>query len=177
MYMAGRSRTASSPSSTLILLESYTSPLPAPWPFRFVAIEPLCGAGGLACQMHVLSDPHGHYNVAVKLARAVFADFRPNLGRAVRILEREPDLLFGNRAQELKQVLRVETDIQRRAGILGRDTLFALARFRNGREDLDLAGTKLHVNRTGTLVGELRHAFDGRADLVPPEDDENLDRK
>jgi hypothetical protein len=49
-----------------------------------------------------VSDPHGHYDIAVKLFRTVLAWLRAYFRGAVWILEREPDLLFGDRAQELE---------------------------------------------------------------------------
>src|ERR1017187_797865 len=60
IYMAGRRRTASSPSSTLILLESYTSPAPGLTSFGIV---PYCP--------EKTSDSHRHDDVTVYIRDAL----------------------------------------------------------------------------------------------------------
>src|ERR1017187_6083229 len=114
MYMAGRRRTASSPSSTLMLVESYTSLCTAPPSFA------------IFCLLGILwgrSDAHRHHYVPILIGHA-FAR-RPELAGALLIFQFEGDLVLCDHAQKVEQVLGVEANLQVWSLILAIDALFA----------------------------------------------------
>src|SRR5579884_681456 len=169
--MAGRSRTASSPSSTLILLESYESPGPGTCG---VAIErnPLCVHGGRArCTPAPAenSNSHGHDDVSILLVTVVGG--RPQLAGAVGIAEVEHHVFAGHGSKEIEQVLRVEPDLHLLAVVVRANGLLALARVGKRGMYADLAIGHLQPNRPRALVGKLRNALDRRAKLVPRQAD------
>src|ERR1700683_513224 len=133
MYMAGRRRTASRPSSTLILVESY------------VVEDILVNS----CSR---SNPHRHDDVAVIVG---FLAAGPHFAGAVRIFEQKADLRGGHRSQKIEHVLGVESDLRGRSVKLRWNTLFALAGFRNRRMDLDLARSRAEADGSRPLVREL----------------------
>src|SRR5581483_4740098 len=129
MYMAGRKRTASKPSSTLILLESYTSA----GVISLVAIvetQSFSTALGTGTLSH--SNAHGHHDVAVLVSVFVIAFVisgaarGPQLAGAIGILEVKGNLLLIGGPEEVQQVAGIESDLHRRSVVLGRQALFAL---------------------------------------------------
>src|SRR5262249_52061757 len=111
MYIAGRRRTASRPSSTLMLLESYTSPAPV---FTSFAIFPCC-AGFHACAQ-CFSNSHRHDDIPVLVRHSVAC--RTHFPRALLIFELECYVILWYSAQKIKQVLRVKPDLEVRPLIL-----------------------------------------------------------
>src|ERR1039457_1851340 len=95
MYMAGRRRTASRPSRTLMLVESYTPP-------------PL-GAGFTSLVILGGSNPHGHDDVAVLIHDAVAG--RAQFAGALLILQLKGNLVLRDGAEKIEKVLRVEADL------------------------------------------------------------------
>src|SRR5689334_18823382 len=186
MYIAGRKRTASSPSSTLILAALYScgSFCPVLTPFAICLLRLLLftarpgppAASGLrflralpyrASAMKVAlgsSDPHRHDHIPILLRRRV--SYRPHLPRALLVFQLERDVVLRNRPQEVQQVLRIEPDLQVRALVFARNALFALAHLHRLRKNPDLPGRELNPDRPRPFVGELRHPLDRRTNVV-----------
>src|SRR5215831_17553172 len=157
MYIAGRSRTASRPSRTLILRESYSCT--APIPTSLVAIS------DVSFFTNNRSDAHRHHDIPIDGTGLLTA--RPQLARAVRILEPEDDLLLRDGAQEIHQVLGVEANFCRLAVVLRRYALLAFTGFGNRGVNLDFTKTELNTNRTRAFIRELRHSLDRRPEFIP----------
>src|ERR1043166_4450301 len=139
--MAGRSRTASSPSSTLMLLASYTPPVPG---FKSFAIE-----------IPVFSNPHGHDHVSILVGHTVA--HRAHFARALLILQIERDPILGNCAKEVEEVLGIEPDFEVGTLVFAEHAFLALSGFDGGGEDAYLTIGELDANGAGALVGELRN--------------------
>ena len=72
-----------------------------------------------------------------------------------------------DRAQKIDQVLRVETNLHVSAVVFDRNGLFALAGFRDATSELLTSSFQIcRPNSSRTFVGKLRHALDGRLQLV-----------
>src|SRR3954452_6114587 len=108
MYMAGRLRTASKPSRTLIELESYTS-------------------GGVRTSFDIVlisfvwhgSDAHWHDHVPVLLVHCVVScQDGLQFARTLLIFQGKGNLLLRNGPQELQKILCVESDFEIRASVL-----------------------------------------------------------
>src|SRR5262249_9039963 len=79
------------------------------------------------------------------------------------------DLVLRNHAQEIEQVLRVESDFEVGTLVIPGQALFTLSHFDGRREHPHFTVRELHANRAGTFVGELCDALDRAADLVLPQ--------
>jgi hypothetical protein len=91
---------------------------------------------------------------------------RPQFAGAFLILQLERDLILRDGAQEIQQVLRVEADLQIRP-LYSLVTVSSLSPISTDDEKIFTSpSVKLHADGARTLVGELRHALDGGADLV-----------
>src|ERR1039458_10398779 len=99
LYMPGRRRPASSPSRTLMLVESYTPPPLGVWFTSFAIIS-------------LGSNPHGHHHVAVLVHDALTR--RAHFAGAFLILQLEGHLVLGDGAEKVEKVLCVEPDLDLR---------------------------------------------------------------
>src|SRR5688500_10753173 len=70
-------------------------------------------------------------------------------------------------AQKVDHVLRVKADLHLPAVVLRRNTLFALAGFRQRRMNLQLARQYLEPDSSRSLVRKLSHTFYCRPKLIP----------
>src|ERR1700691_1420501 len=126
MYIAGRSRTASKPSRTLILLESYTSTgvtsLVAMLCCSVLLFPAACSLPAAACS----SDPHRHHHIPILVIRGAVAGWA-QLAGAMRILEMKRYLRLRGGSQKIQHVACIETNLYGTSVVLHRKALLALA--------------------------------------------------
>ncbi len=106
------------------------------------------------------SDSHRHEDVpGLELGIGIFG---AHLAGRLRVFELEPNFAFvAQRLEEVDDVGGVEAHQDRVAGVGRVDGVFALAGLGGTRTDLELVALEAEADRSGTLIGKLRHALNG----------------
>src|SRR6185369_7044994 len=146
MYMPGRLRTASRPFRTLIESEPYSLAS------GFSGLSEFFGWSGFSCSDKAL-DPHRHDDVLEVLLRRI----RDQRARR-RVAEGALDLSAGHIVQDVEQVIDVESDVERVAGVLHLQLLVRLLLLGVGGHDLQAALSQHPAHAAELLVREDRGA-------------------
>src|SRR5262245_58987966 len=144
MYIAGRLRTASSPSRTLMLSAPYS---------LLTCVDPLFSSSD-----NLPSHSHRHDDVGVVVTIRTHG---PHHCLADFILQLERHDFRLDDAEEIEDVLRVEADRERRPAVFNRDGLVRFAELGAARGHFDLALLEDHLDRARSLVRENRDAAHG----------------